>query len=253
MASPLVLAAKKHPGTLHQAKFNLERYVVQWARWNANSKGRPVMAVGMKEVLKTKAYKSSDSTAEDDEITVLLVAWENGDSAALGTLMETVYDQLRRIAGGALRGERFGHTLQTTALVHETFLRLAKNDRIQWQNRSQFFAIASKIMRRILVDHARSHRCSRRGGGSLIRENSEILDQLVLERPSEVIALDDALTALADLDAEQSQVVELRYFGGMTKEQVAEALGMSRATVARRWRLARIWLFRELSERADGS
>lgn len=186
----------------------------------------------------------------DDEITELLAAWSSGQAGALESLMEAVYQQLRRIAGGFLRGERADHTLQTTALVHEAFLRLEGHERVDWQNRSQFFAIAARIMRRILVDHARYHGRSKRGGGEWVREDPDVLEHLTRERPADVVAVDEALSSLSEFDQEQAQIVELRYFGGLTKEQISEVMGISRATVARRWRLARIWLFRELSATA---
>ncbi|MEM1206407.1 MAG: sigma-70 family RNA polymerase sigma factor [Acidobacteriota bacterium] len=192
--------------------------------------------------------------SHDEAITEWLTAWSEGQPGALDGLMETVLDQLRGIAGGYLRGERVDHTLQVTALVHEAFLRLEGQDRIQWQNRGQFFAVASKIMRRILVDHARHHGRSKRGGPDLLRQPQEVLDRLAVERPGDVVAVDDALRSLASFDEELARIVELRYFGGLTKEQIAEVVGISRATVDRRWRLARLWLHRELTgSAADAS
>ena len=180
-----------------------------------------------------------------DEVTRLLVAWRDGQPGALDRLIPLVYDELRRQARWQLRRERFDHTLQPTALVHEAFLRLAGQSQAQWQNRRQFFAVASRVMRRVLVDQARARAASKRGDG-LTRV---ALDDAVATGASpdvDVLALDQALDRLEQLDPRQARVVELRYFGGMSAAEAAEAVGLSLATVNRDWAMARAWLFREL-------
>ncbi|MEM7581874.1 MAG: sigma-70 family RNA polymerase sigma factor [Acidobacteriota bacterium] len=186
------------------------------------------------------------ANVDDIEITDLLLEWGQGDRAALGRLSDQVYGHLRSIAAGHLRGERSDLTLQTTDLVHEVFLRLVDQRRVTWKNRNQFFAITSKMMRRVLVDHARSRGYQKRGGDA-VKETMGVLEQIPVERSPDFVALDDALETLARLDPEQAQVVEMKYFGGLSKTQIAEVTGLSTATVTRRWRLARVWLFRELS------
>jgi len=179
------------------------------------------------------------------QITELLDRWTRGDNAALEELVPLVYQDLRRVARRSLAGQRVDHTLQSTALVHEAYLRLAGRDRAHWQNRQHFFAVAAQAMRRILVDHARKHRAAKRGGGSvkLALDDGIALPQ---QRELDLVALDDALRALATLDRRQSQVVELRFFGGLSIEDVSNVLGISPATVKREWATARSWLFAEL-------
>ena len=184
-----------------------------------------------------------------NQVTELLVRWRGGDKAALDSLMPLVYTELRRIANHYLRGERSDHTLQSTALVHEAYVRMTEQDLPQWQNRAHFFAVAAQLMRQILVDHARSHRASKRGGNvyKLALEDAE-------EQPKvldvDIVALDDALKSLATMDAQQSRVVELKFFGGLSVEDTAEVLGVSASTVKRDWTTARAWLFRELTRSA---
>jgi RNA polymerase sigma factor (TIGR02999 family) len=182
---------------------------------------------------------------EPERVTQLLLAWSNGDQGALDELTPLVYDELRRLAGAYMRRERLGHTLQTSALVHEAFLRMI-DQRVAWQNRAHFFGIAARLMRRILVDYARSKDASKRGGGEIHLALDEALDEAEAQ-DADLIALDDALTSLASFDSRQSRIVELRYFGGLTIEETAEAIGVSPATVEREWNLARAWLRRELS------
>ena len=179
------------------------------------------------------------------EITRLLLKWSEGDEDALDQLMPLVYDRLRRLAGSYLRNERSDHTLQTSALVNEAYLRLIQQDKVKWRDRAHFFAIAAQIMRRILVDHARHHSYAKRGGAQQILVAVD-LDRVSIEKNPDLIALDEALNALAKKDTQQARLVELRYFGGLTKEEIAEVLGISSATVTRRWRLAKAWLFRYL-------
>ena len=179
-------------------------------------------------------------------MTGLLVAWSNGDQAALDQLMPLVHDELRRMAHRYMRGERPGHTLQATAVVNEAYLRLIEIRRVQWHNRTQFFALAARSMRRILVDAARAHRSQKRGGGAHAVTLDEAL--VVAEEPSAaLIALDDALEALKQLNERKARVVELRYFGGLTVAETAEILKVSPETVMRDWDFARAWLSREIA------
>lgn len=180
------------------------------------------------------------------DVTGLLLAWGRGEEKALEELVPLVYDELRRLAGQYLRRERRGHTLQPTALVNEAYLKLVNQKRVAWKNRGQFFAVASRMMRRLLVDHARRHHADKRGGG-VAHVPLEEAEARAPAREVDVIALDRALERLATLDATQAKIVELRYFGGLTLEESAEVLGTSRATVVRAFRVARAWLERELS------
>ena len=185
------------------------------------------------------------------QVTRLLADWRGGDQEALERLIALVYDELRRIAGRYMRGERENHTLQTSALVNEAYLRLADHRKIDWQNRAHFFGVAAQAMRHVLVDHARSRDRLKRGGGALkvaLEEAGDVTD----EEAAELVALDDALRSLAAFDERKARVVELRYFGGLTTEEAAEVLGVSPATVERDWSAARAWLMRELSGGARG-
>ncbi len=187
------------------------------------------------------------SASSPKEVTQLLLDWSHGDKAALDKLMPLVYDELRRLAHHYMGRERPGHTLQTTALVNEAYLRLVDQRSVQWQNRAHFFGIASQMMRRILVDHARSLHYKKRGGD--LRQVS--LDEALFvseQRAADVLALDDALTALAQFDQRKSQIVEMRFFGGLSIEETAEVLGVSPGTVMRDWTLAKAWLHREISK-----
>jgi RNA polymerase sigma factor (TIGR02999 family) len=177
----------------------------------------------------------------------LLVAWGKGDDGALATLLPLVYDELRQLARRHLRGERQGHTLQPTALVHEAYARLVDQERIPWQGRTHFFAMAAETMRRILVDHARKRHAAKRGGQRIQITLDESL--AVADRPDvDVIALDDALNGLASLDATQAKLVELRFFSGLGIEETATVLGVSPATVKREWSAAKAWLYREMTK-----
>jgi RNA polymerase sigma factor (TIGR02999 family) len=177
--------------------------------------------------------------------TALLLAWGRGDEAALDQLVPLVHDELLRLARFHMARERVGHTLQATALVNEAYLRLIQIHRVRWQNRAHFFAMASRAMRRILVEFARSRGYQKRGGGGEKVSLDEAL--LISKEPTQdLVALDDALNALAALDERRSRVVEMRYFGGLSVEETAEALHVSADTVMRDWRLAKVWLLREL-------
>jgi RNA polymerase sigma factor (TIGR02999 family) len=185
--------------------------------------------------------------ASPKEVTQLLVAWGNGDPHALQELMPLVYRELRRLAHGHLRRERPDHTLQTTALVHEAYLRLVDQQEANWKNRAQFFAVAAQMMRRILVDYARARQYAKRGGGAQPVELDEAM-VVSSDRAAEVVALDEALTRLAELDPRKSRLVELRFFGGMSIEETAQILGVSPGTVMRDWTLAKAWLQREMTQ-----
>lgn len=179
------------------------------------------------------------------EVTQLLLDWSNGNQAALDRLTPLVYEELHRLAHQHMSRERRDHTLQTSALVNEAYLRLIDQRNVHWQNRSHFFSIASRLMRRILVDHARAHTPAKRGGGAL----QVSLDEAAFvsqERASELVALDDALTSLAAIDQRKCQVVELRFFGGMSVEETATALGVSPITIKRDWSTAKAWLHRAI-------
>jgi len=179
-------------------------------------------------------------------VTQLLMDWSNGDRAALDELLPVVYDELRRVADGFLRRERPSHTLQPTALVHEAYLRLIDQQSVNWQNRAQFFGIAAQMMRRILINHAEGRHAEKRGGHAP-RVSLDEAVSFFEERDINLVALDEALNALAALDSQQSQIVELRFFGGLTVEEVAEVLGLSPATVKREWGSAKLWLRRQLN------
>ena len=183
------------------------------------------------------------------DVTRLLVAWSKGDRDALEDLIPVVYGELRRIAARYFRHERPGHTLQPTVLVHEAYLKLVDQDHARWQNRAQFFGVAAQLMRRILVDHARTHLAAKRGGGMT---PVTLVDVAGASPPRgvDVIALDEALTRLTSLYPEQGRLVELRYFGGLTIEETGEAMDTSPATVKRQWMVARAWLLRDLKGEA---
>jgi len=180
--------------------------------------------------------------------TALLLAWNRGEPDALDALLPLVYEELRRLAARYMRHEREGHTLQATALVNEAYLRLIEVKQVQWQNRAHFFAMAARLMRRILVDAARASGSQKRGGGSpmLSFDDALVISTGPAGPGSDLVALDDALTALATIDPRKSQVVELRFFGGLSIDETAEALQISRDTVKRDWKIAKLWLLREL-------
>lgn len=190
------------------------------------------------------------TTPPPQEVTRLLIAWSNGDQAALDELLPLVYQELHRLSHHHLERERSDHTLQTTALIHEAYLRLIDWKSAQWQNRVHFFAVAAQMMRRILVDHARARRRQKRGGGAqqvTFDEALEVSD----ERAAEVVALDEALSALAAFDERKSRMVELRFFGGLSIEETAVVLQVSPGTVMRDWTLAKTWLQREINKRGQ--
>jgi RNA polymerase sigma-70 factor (ECF subfamily) len=187
-------------------------------------------------------------SAVPHRITALLQAWTGGDEAALAELTPLVHAELRRLARVCMGGERRNHTLQATALVNECYLRLVDARQVQWRDRAHFFALSARLMRRILVDFARARQYRKRGGGA---EHVPLAgDVPALEPGRDLVALDDALVALAAIDERKSQVVELRFFGGLSHEETAETLGVSAKTVMREWQMAKVWLLRELRPRA---
>ena len=185
------------------------------------------------------------------QVSELLANWNKGDAEAREALMPLVYNELRKLAASHLRRERNDHTLQPTALVHEVYLRLAEQKNVQWQDKSHFFGVTAQLMRRILVDHARSHMADKRGSGLPKVPLNEAI-AMSREQPAELLALDESLTRLASTDPQQSRIVELRVFAGLTIEQTAEVLGISPATVKRDWNLAKAWLLREI-DKAEAS
>jgi len=183
------------------------------------------------------------------EVTLMLQQVKSGDQDVVSKLVPLLYDELRQLAGYYLRRERPNHTLQTTALVHEAYIRLLHQDRVEWKNRSHFFGVAAQLMRRILVDYARNHQAAKRGAGM----DKVPLDEAVVvskENLGELLALDEILTRLSTVDPQQAMIVELRVFGGLTVEEIAEAIAISPATVKRDWSMAKVWLTRELQKRA---
>jgi RNA polymerase sigma-70 factor, ECF subfamily len=185
-----------------------------------------------------------------NEITERLIAWGAGDRAALDQLLPVVYQELRRMAGNYLRQENPGHTLQPTALVHEAWLRLIDQARVDWRNRAQFFGVAAQMMRRILVDHAKAKHREKRGGDAVKLSLDDAIN-LSRERAADLLALDDALDELTRVDERKSRVVELRYFGGFTVEEIAQILEVSPETVMRDWKLAKAWLYQQIRQEAD--
>jgi len=182
-----------------------------------------------------------------DGVTQLLVEWGNGNQAALSALMPLVLRELRLLAAGYLRRERANHTLQPTALVNEAYLRLVNQRTANWQNRAQFFGVAAQLMRRILVDHARLHHAAKRGGAEQHRLSLSNIDPAAGGPDIDLLALHEALDELATIDPQQSRIVELKFFGGLSIEEVAEVLGVGHATVERDWKMARAWLRSQLS------
>ena len=183
------------------------------------------------------------------DVTGLLLEWSEGDQGALDRLLPLVYDELRRLASRSLQRERQGHTLQATGLVHEAYLRLVDQRRVQWKERAQFFAVVARVMRRVLVDHARRRNADKRGGGVV----KQTLDDWIAEGPTEevdLLALEEALQRLEAIDSRQSRIVEMRFFAGLTVEEVADLLQVSPATVKNDWRVARAWLYEELQGEA---
>lgn len=210
---------------------------VDWSRCQVYKVGAP-----------TNPYEPEQDVMDSPTgVSELLRAWGRGNVQARDDLVPLVYQALRRQAAGYLRHERADHTLQPTALVHEAYLRLIGQERIAWRNRAQFFGVAAQIMRRILVDHARGHRAAKRPGAAL----KVVLDERIAAtqpRDVDLLALDAALNALTALDPRMGQIMELRYFGGLSEQEVAEVMSISRSTVTREWQTARTWLYRYMTE-----
>ena len=180
-----------------------------------------------------------------EDVTQLLIAWSQGDRDSAERLVPLIYDELRQLAARYLARERAEHTLQPTALVHEAYMRLVDLRHVQWQDRTHFFAIAAQAMRRLLVDHARKHRSAKRGG-PIRRLSLEEVSEVAASRAPDLVALDEALDGLAEIDPTKASIVELRFFGGLSNQEAAEVMGCSRSTVVRQWRMAKAWLHSEL-------
>lgn len=195
--------------------------------------------------------KEKKTTMDAPDVTRLLRNWSGGDTHALDQLTPVVYDELRRLAASYMRRERQDHTLQSTALVNEAYLKLVDQKNVVWQNRAHFFGIAAQMIRRILVDHARAHKAEKRGGGAGVLSLDEAIG-VPEKRDVEILALNDALTRLTEMDPQQGRIVELRFFTGLSIEETAEVVGVSPATVKREWAAARAWLFREISRKPEG-
>lgn len=193
----------------------------------------------------------SSTPASPPEVTRLLVALTDGNRAVLDQLLPLIYDELRRLAGSYLRRERSDHTLQATALVHEAYMRMVDQSRVQWQNRAHFFGVAAQMMRRILVDHARRHAAEKRGSAGE-KISLDAISGISVSPDKDMVALDEALTQLAEFDPQQARVVEMKYFGGLTIEEIAEVLGVSPATVKREWSTAKAWLYLALTNNKTG-
>jgi RNA polymerase sigma factor (TIGR02999 family) len=186
------------------------------------------------------------SMSSPNDVTQLLINWSEGDQQALERLMPLVYSELRRLASNYLRRERAGHTLQPTALVNEAYLKLIDQRNARWQNRAHFFGISAQLMRRILVDHARQRQAAKRGGDDQQRVSITNVEPVAQQAPVDLLALNEALDELATMDPQQSRIVELKFFGGLSIEETAEVLGIGHATVERDWKSARAWLRRKL-------
>ncbi len=195
----------------------------------------------------TKLARGAGLRSAPEDVTQLLIEMRAGSGEAEAKVLELVYRELRRIAASCLRKERPDHSLQATALVHEAYIRIARPKGIEWRNRAHFFAVAARVMRGVLVDYARARKASKRGGAPVridLPESMMVSDH----RNAQVLGVDEALTRLAQFDARQSQIVEMRFFGGLTEEEIAEVLGLSVRTVKRDWSLARAWLYGELKK-----
>lgn len=190
------------------------------------------------------------ATLSAENLTSLLIEWQEGDKTALDRLTPLVYDELRRIAHRYVRRERNGHTLETTALVNEAYIRLAGSKNIAWENRSHFFAATAQVMRHVLIDHARRRLYRKRGGDAQHVPLDDAISEMTEQRADELIVLNEALEELSKLDPRKARVVEMRYFGGLSLEETAEALNVSLMTVRRDWRAAKAWLFRRM--KAEG-
>ncbi len=205
------------------------------------------MAIVFSALISRRTHHELLGSEMQEDVTQILHDWSSGDAHAAERLMPLVYDELRRLARGFLSRERDSHTLQPTALVNEAYLRLVDQTRVNWQSRAHFYGIASSMMRRVLIDHARAHATEKRGGGAIHLSLDDL--QVPLEqRASDFVALDEALEKLAQFDERKCKVVEMRFFAGLKDEEIAEVLGVTTRTVLRDWKKARLWLYRELSQ-----
>jgi RNA polymerase sigma factor (TIGR02999 family) len=185
-------------------------------------------------------------TSLPGEVTQLLIKWGEGDQAALDELIPVVYSELKRLARRHLRKERLDHTLQTSALINEAYIRLVEGHTVEWQGRTHFFAVSAQIMRHILIDHARGYQCAKRGAG-IQKVPLDLAEGLRIERAEELLALDNALKELEAIDPRKSRIIELRFFGGLTAEETAQVMELSAVTVMREWRAAKAWLHQKLT------
>lgn len=202
------------------------------------------MAPFMQQLLRKTLTMSKQSPSE---ITQMLIELTDGNQEVVNRILPHIYDELRRLAGSYLRRERSDHTLQPTALVHEAYMKLIDQRQVKWQNRAHFFGIAAQVMRRILMDHARKHIAEKRGGDA---EKLPLEEEILIvshERSAELVALDDALHGLAEMDEQKARIVELRYFGGLSIEETAEVMGVSVPTINRQWRTAKAWLYSQIT------
>ena len=190
-------------------------------------------------------------SSADGDVSALLRAWSNGDQNAIQALTPIVYDELHRLARHYMRRERSGHSLQATALVNEAYMRLADYTRMRWQDRAHFFAVSAQVMRRILVEHARRHNVKRGRGVQHVSLDEVVVVAHGKEAETDLVALDEALVALARIDPRKAQIVEMRFFGGLTVEEIGDVLRVSTGTIKRDWRAAKAWLYQELSDEPD--
>jgi RNA polymerase sigma factor (TIGR02999 family) len=188
------------------------------------------------------------SNHETHDITQMLIELTDGNSEVVNQILPHIYDELRRLAGSYLRRERTDHTLQPTALVHEAYMKLIDQKQVRWQNRAHFFGIAAQVMRRILMDHARKHKADKRGGEADKLPLEEGILVVSQGKSAELVALDDALNELAEIDPQKAKIVELRYFGGLSIEETAEVMGVSVPTINRQWRMAKAWLYGQIAQ-----
>lgn len=203
--------------------------------------------MGLHIISRDPALKFLMEKHSPSEITQMLIELTDGNQEVVDRILPYIYDELRRLAGSYLRKERADHTLQPTALVHEAYMKLIDQRQVKWQNRAHFFGIAAQVMRRILMDHARKHLANKRGGDAEVLPLEDEVLVVSHDRSAELLALDEALERLAAMDEAKARIVELRYFGGLSIEETAEVMGVSVPTVNRHWRMAKAWLFSELS------
>lgn len=226
----------------------MELFAYTFKRKNPSQRRRPLPYISTGRDVPRFGAEYLVSEQRTDNVTELLIEVSKGDREAVDLLLPVIYDELRKLAANYLRRERPDHTLQPTALVHEAYIRLVDQTRANWQNRAHFFGVAAQIMRRLLVDHARKHNAEKRGQDFQKLSLDENIDRVV-DRSAELIALDDALKGLAELDEQKARMVELRYFGGLSIEETADVLGVSPVTIKRHWRFAKAWLYGQMQKK----